>query len=134
MQDLDTNEYFVSQDVVFHENVFPFATKTQQIASLFAPAIDNVGLDLQNITMLRLGGVSEEVDDHIEQDQLSAERSDGESLGRGHHTKQPSVRLRCYVLHTMQKSSPSISTSTLRHTPSTTYPLAHFVNCQRFSM
>jgi len=79
---------------------------------------------------MKPGGEQDEVPSEAEQIQTSTE----ESLGRGQRTKQPSVRLRDYIIHIVQTLSPSIPTPTPRHPSGTAYPLAYFVNCDRFSM
>lgn len=58
-----------------------------------------------------------------------------EELGRGHHIKAPSIKLRDYVTRTVQKLSPSPSSSpSSQHTPGVAYPLTYYVNCENFSM
>jgi len=56
-----------------------------------------------------------------------------EPWGRGHCRKELSVRLRDYIVHAVQKKSPSTHSSQPQHTPSTAYPIAHDVNCANFS-
>ncbi|GJS02148.1 retrovirus-related pol polyprotein from transposon TNT 1-94 [Tanacetum coccineum] len=57
-----------------------------------------------------------------------------ENLGRGHRKKETSVRLRDYVTNTVKKKSPSRSTPPAQSRSSgTPYPIAHYVNCDRFS-
>ena len=79
-------------------------------------------------------GVFDTVSDGVQECPSSIPETVDESMGRGHRTKKPSVKLRDYVLHTVEKLSPPLSTSPPRHPPGTTYPLKHFVNCARFSM
>lgn len=59
-----------------------------------------------------------------------------DDLGRGKRTKVPSVKLRDFVTTTVRKLSPSHtpSSSTSHHSSGMPYPIAHFVNCDRFSM
>ena len=57
-------------------------------------------------------------------------------LGRGHRAKLPSTRLRDYVTNTIvapsSESSPSVfGSATSSGTP---YPLAHYINCNNFSV
>jgi hypothetical protein len=56
-----------------------------------------------------------------------------ELLGRGHRIKKPSTRLKDHVTHT---ATVSLSTSSPLHSKSsgTRYPIAHFVNCDKFSV
>nr|TKS15559.1 hypothetical protein D5086_0000032540 [Populus alba] len=54
-------------------------------------------------------------------------------LGRGHRQRYPSIRLHDYVTNTIQLS-PSRSPLDPLHSSGTPYPLAHYVNCDKFSM
>lgn len=56
-----------------------------------------------------------------------------EELGRGLRTKCPSTQLKHYVTHTIQCISPSACSSTPTSTSGTPYPIAHYVNCEKFS-
>lgn len=57
-----------------------------------------------------------------------------ENLGRRHHKKETSVRLRDYVTNTVKKMSPSCSTPPAQSQSSgTPYLIAHYVNCDKFS-
>ena len=42
LYDLNSQEYFVSRDVVFHEGVFPFADKMENISPISIPVVDNM--------------------------------------------------------------------------------------------
>ncbi|GKF31199.1 retrovirus-related pol polyprotein from transposon TNT 1-94, partial [Tanacetum coccineum] len=54
--------------------------------------------------------------------------------GRGHCKKETSVHLRYYTTNTVKKKSPSRSTPPAQSRSSRTpYPIAHYVNCDRFS-
>ena len=54
-----------------------------------------------------------------------------EQFGKGKRVKQPFVRLKDYVTHTI-RVSPSASSSFQSKSSSTPYPLAHYVNCDKF--
>ena len=54
-----------------------------------------------------------------------------EQFGKGKRVKQPSVRLKDYVTHTI-RVSPSASSSFQSKSSGTPYPLAHYVNCDKF--
>ena len=54
-----------------------------------------------------------------------------EQFGKGKRVKQPYVRLKDYVTHTI-RVSPSASSSFQSKSSSTPYPLAHYVNCDKF--
>ena len=55
-----------------------------------------------------------------------------EQFGKGKRVKQPSIRLKDYVTHTIQVS-PSASSSFQSKSSGIPYPLAHYVNCDKFS-
>lgn len=56
-----------------------------------------------------------------------------ETLGRGHRTKESSTRLRDFVTYTTQLISPSACSSTPTPSTGTFYPIAQYVNYDRFS-
>ena len=56
-----------------------------------------------------------------------------DDLGRGLRDKRPSVLLRDFVTHTVQSSSPSECSSSSTSSSDTPYPIAHYVNCNKFS-
>ena len=62
--------------------------------------------------------------------------SEGNNMGRGKHKKIVSSKLRGFVTNTMKKLSPSLSqsSSSSNYSSGTSYPIAHFVNCDRFSI
>ena len=56
-------------------------------------------------------------------------------LGRGLRSKFPNVRHKDYVTHTILQKSPSSSTDSSNGHPSgTPYPIAHYVNCNSYSL
>ncbi|GJY30199.1 retrovirus-related pol polyprotein from transposon TNT 1-94 [Tanacetum coccineum] len=58
-----------------------------------------------------------------------------EELGRGCHKKESSVRLCDFVTHTIRKASPFPSSLPVQSwSLGTPYPIAHYVNCDKFSM
>lgn len=56
-----------------------------------------------------------------------------EQIGKGKRVQQPSVRLKDYVTHTIQVS-PSARSSVQSKSSGTIYPIAHYVNCDQFSV
>lgn len=60
--------------------------------------------------------------------------SNENQLGRGQHTKIPSVKLRDYVTNTVNVISPSTRSSSSQHGSGDPYPIAHYVNCDKFSL
>jgi hypothetical protein len=135
LYDLERQDFFVSRDVVFSEDVFPFAQTTD------GPSTTDMALT-----------TSDEAHDLIPKDMLELDHSSSEPLptiapstspplaeeevnllGRGHRQRYPSVRLHEYVTNTIQLS-PSRSPLDPLHPSGTPYPLAHYVNCDKFSM
>jgi len=57
-----------------------------------------------------------------------------ELLGEGHRQKNPLVLLHDYVTHTIQKLSPFPLTPKPQHSSGNSYPIAHYVNCNIFSL
>ena len=60
--------------------------------------------------------------------------SEEELLGRGHRQKKTSILLRDYVTHSIQKLSPSSSTLIPQRSSRSPYLIAHYVNCNNFSL
>ncbi|KAK2405521.1 putative mitochondrial protein [Trifolium repens] len=55
-------------------------------------------------------------------------------LGRGLRIKKASTRLDGYVTNTVQKLSPFTSSLSSVHPSGEPYPIAHYVNCEKFSL
>ncbi|RVW73210.1 Retrovirus-related Pol polyprotein from transposon RE2 [Vitis vinifera] len=189
--DLDTKELFVSRDVKFFEDVFPFGnpgavniipdnivpTVTVEIDSDFADFVDddadlpNPQAQTQNPNLiqpepqahqdqvpyfdadldlgLREGGSAhteassaplspgQEVVPTVGLDSLGLDNtSNGQSapMGKGMRDKFPSVLLRDFVTHTVVTESPSPATPSPQHPSGTPYPIAHYINCDNFSV
>lgn len=118
--DLDNKNYFVSRDVAFFENEFPFAS-IDKISSEPTQIIENENYETQSavsehqelpleveISELR-GGTDEEnvqevgTSQVLQQDDEHEEISE-EDLGRGKRVKNPSVKLNGYVTYNVQKN------------------------------
>ena len=57
------------------------------------------------------------------------------NLGRGFRTKFPNVKHKDFVIHTIFTKSPSLpNNSSPRHPSGTPYPIAHYVNCNSYSL
>ena len=163
MFDLESGEIFVSRDVKFFENEFPFAPASDLINSNSQAADlndNNVGLDTAFSddleTVLEVG---EAAIDHGSPDRSPATipasapadflhaasavpiashadhgSSSSTTLARSDRDRHPPGWHRDYVAHTISLSSPSTSSSTPSCSSGTSYPIAHFVNCINFSM
>ncbi|XP_021746663.1 uncharacterized protein LOC110712507 [Chenopodium quinoa] len=161
--DLETVDIFVSSDVKFFENEFPFLKHDDSSATNvgFAELSNaNIGVDndfLDDLEFVLKIGKNSHVPDiathspapHTPDDVASpASPSPARTtapvtdpavplqLGRGQRPKNAPGWHRDYVAHTVSLSSPSITPSS-PSTPGssgTPYPLAHFVNCNNFSL
>ncbi|KAL6316699.1 hypothetical protein AAG906_019630 [Vitis piasezkii] len=141
--DLDTKELFVSRDVKFFEDVFPFGnpgavniipenivpTVNVEIDSDFADFVDD-DADLPNPQAQTQNPEASsaplspkpEVVPTVGLDSLGLDNtSNGQSapMGKGMRDKFPSVLLRDFVTHTVVAESPSP-------------PLPHYINCDNF--
>ena len=156
--DLEAKEFFVSRDVEFVELEFPFANDgpihkeflhNEAIAEIFEENTENVDNvsdhePTNNSLELDMGVRGGEVDEGVAEPALSPTRpastheridvTETGPFGRGHRIKQPSTRLRDYVTNTIQKLSPFCSSSSLTHSSGAPYSLAHYVNCEKFSL
>nr|GMD60533.1 retrovirus-related Pol polyprotein from transposon TNT 1-94 [Ipomoea batatas] len=95
----DTKVSFVSRDVDFFENEFPF----NQGDTTFRIEHDEIGLG----DGIKYSNEWEQGDEEGNEEQSQ--------LGRGHRVKQPSVRLRDFVTNTICKLSPSTPLPTPSH-------------------
>lgn len=95
--------------------------------------------ELQEIV---LPNVVEQHDGEVQQSHVSevphvtdtAQDVDNNGLGRGLRDKYPPVKLHDYVTHTISQNSPSTSSSKPSLPSGTPFPIAHYVNCERFSL
>ncbi|RVW97398.1 Retrovirus-related Pol polyprotein from transposon TNT 1-94 [Vitis vinifera] len=162
--DLDTKELFVSRDVKFFEDVFPFGnlgavniipdnivpTVNVEIDSDFADFVDddadlpNPQAQTQNPNLIQPEPQAHqdlspgpEVVPTVGLDSLGLDNtSNGQSapMGKGMRDKFPSVLLRDFVTHTVVAESPSPATPSPQHPSGTPYPIAHYINCDNFSI
>lgn len=147
---------FVSRDVEFVETVFPFAQgiptpEDRSITNLPHKELDEgshekaweedeAGVDVSG-GICEIGEQGEEENiDHGNGEELvrdvenHREQHGDDLLGREPRVKRPSTRLRDYVTNTIRKLSPSSSSPVPVHNPSALYPIAHYVNCDKFSL
>ena len=159
--DMDQNEFLVSRDVVFQEDVFLYAEKTKLSTDLAPPVAEYDEDWLMTSVDRGSNNVAEELDTALDthippaiEDVQTAEivtptesgdTSESipqENLGRGHQEKTQSVRLKDFVAYnavpvdpdTHHALSPSTSQSSLPAVPGTSlYPLSDFVSDDQFS-
>jgi len=155
LYDIETNEFFVSRDVKFSEIDFPFAYLPKEDLPTI-PGLGRSDVDLEEFDDLRKKDGARH-DDHVVPDAIPVqhevdvippvnntsvqepnEQDDQEFhkelLGRGHRQKIPSILLHDYVTHTIRKLSPFPLTPKLQHSSGNSYPIAHYVNCNNFSL
>uniref|UniRef100_A0A803NM80 Retroviral polymerase SH3-like domain-containing protein n=1 Tax=Cannabis sativa TaxID=3483 RepID=A0A803NM80_CANSA len=115
LYDLQTGDIFVSRDVKFHENEFPYATaSTSQVPTPSLPLPDsNVGInvdfsdDLENILVDDHATPTIGTDDVLERPSPIPLAST-DALGRGLRDKRPSVVLRDFVTHILSLTTDDI--------------------------
>ncbi|KAA8515507.1 hypothetical protein F0562_018882 [Nyssa sinensis] len=119
-QAMQKRDIFVSRDVKFHENEFPYKTvsPSQVPAYSSSPPDSNVGIDVDCLEDLESALVDDHVAPPIGTDivlnptsphvppALLSPLASADDLGRGLRDKRPSVLLRDFVTHTVQSSSP----------------------------
>ncbi|MCI11309.1 hypothetical protein A2U01_0032409, partial [Trifolium medium] len=159
--DLDTNTYFVSRDVDFFEDEFPFGHATVTFGSEAMPHMldeeavsDTEIVESEEITNDELqkgethadvrGGTSLGDGQHVENthqsedvvtDRQPENEESEEQFGRGKRAKFPSVRLRDCVTNTVQTTmSLSTRSPTSQHQSKVRYPIIHYTNCDKFSL
>ncbi|XP_074301235.1 uncharacterized protein LOC141632603 [Silene latifolia] len=139
--DIETRSIFVSRDVIFHEELFhQFDDKADTTTVIHddpiishddLPEIEqsapSAAADTVTPTAQSLGTVSE-ADTAPATDTVPAE-----NIGRGHRLKFPNSRLQGYVLDTINSPSIPDSPDSPTSLSGTSYALANFVNCNKFS-
>ncbi|KAL6330134.1 hypothetical protein AAG906_040054 [Vitis piasezkii] len=138
LYDLETDEYFVSRDVVFVETDFPFADKdvTTDDLNVYRTHNWSAGIEVDcDEGKLTNADVSAK-EGNLEDDVVEEDNTVDESLGRGQRVKVPSVHLKDYVTHTI-KSGPLVhspfQSNSLGHEP-TTYAEVAKEECWRDAM
>ncbi|KAL2903852.1 Retrovirus-related Pol polyprotein from transposon TNT 1-94 [Bienertia sinuspersici] len=173
--DMETGQIFVSRDVQWHENEFPF--EVEKNATLMEENNVNapVGTDIDFLEDLELVLVHDQMHDNQENAHVEVSLEDeihpntdmpnsplaqimptststatdepnvpspttmshggtsSNELGRGLRARRPPNWFQDYVTHTVQPS-PSSDSPAPSFSSGTPYPIAHFVNCDKFSM
>ncbi|CAH9143337.1 unnamed protein product [Cuscuta epithymum] len=155
--DLETHEYFVSRDVKFLEDQFPFAEPIPANTSEFTdhehldyalPSMYDDILDMgaadhptsipRETTLAEASSLTNSSLDHVQSDapasNLEDQPSGDTNFGRGLRTKQPSVRLKDYVTHTVIRKNPIPPSSSPSASSGTPFPISHYVSCDNFSV
>ncbi|KAK2976864.1 hypothetical protein RJ640_009315 [Escallonia rubra] len=91
--------------------------------------------DAQNVQEQPVSSAEQNVADLIAQEVRPDDEGDmEEQFGCGHRRQQASVRLRDYVTNTIRLLSPLVHSPTPQHLSGTPYPIAHYANCDKFSL
>ncbi|XP_074266507.1 uncharacterized protein LOC141589782 [Silene latifolia] len=148
--DLSTGDMFVSRDVYFYENSFPYSSPTPARAtpSPASPLMDDEPeenppvhppIEEPPVTELPDTDPPEANPSEVETSPSTAQpiSTSSEDMGRGRRIKIPSTRLRGFVVGTTAdpESAPSSpeSSSSPSSSSGTSYALANYINCHKFS-
>ncbi|KAJ3704232.1 hypothetical protein LUZ61_007937 [Rhynchospora tenuis] len=151
--DLETSEFVVSRDVIFSEHEFPFDKQfnleTNSSSGALIPrtvdvhgdnddiqyvleSIEERGSNCENAQQNDAAvGMADQSADEIAPIELQEE---GQTQPAAHEqrVRKPSTRLKDYICYTARVDS-SVVADNLLLTSGTAYPIARYVNCNRFS-
>ncbi|KAL2940785.1 Retrovirus-related Pol polyprotein from transposon TNT 1-94 [Bienertia sinuspersici] len=151
--DLDTHEIFISRDVRFHEDVFPFAQPSPAPNAVLLESSGDVPVEWEmaagtgqppdpppsRVSAQQAEAASTPITAHSDSfssaDHGREPSSHGstEELGRGHRVRHPPGHLKDYICHSA-RYSPPISTSLNSSVSSgTRFPIANYVQYSNFS-
>ncbi|KAJ3685421.1 hypothetical protein LUZ61_014585 [Rhynchospora tenuis] len=142
--DLETSEFIVSRDVIFSENEFPFdkqsAVQTHDSGNaLLTPEMivhcndDDVEYVIESSEAK--GSCENEQMCNVEaevEEQSANEEAQLQPEGREQRVRRPSTRLKDYICYTARVDSSTVHDELIRSS-NTPYPIANYVNCDRFS-
>lgn len=155
LYDLDTKTFFVSRDVKFFEDIFPYvdinlqtqpnAPTLNELPNYFEPEdpiFDQPTVESQPTTeqpTVESQPTSEQSSHgqpipehpHNASSLQSSIAATEDQLGRGHRENFPSVLLRDFISHT--RTVPSHSHPTSSVSSGNPYPIAHYITCDKFS-
>ncbi|CAH9097073.1 unnamed protein product [Cuscuta epithymum] len=107
--DWHTGEIFVSRDVIFHEDDFPFSTPMHEPQVVLAPDSTTTPMVVDPDPVVVTPAAAEPPPTAPTNATTVPAQSETESLGRGLRSRRPSILLRDFVTHHVQKLSPSPS-------------------------
>jgi hypothetical protein len=101
--------------------------------------VDDENVDREEIIIAELPREESHDDvrggNNLESEQTVTNKENEEQFGRGKRTKIPSIKLRGYVTNTVQTSkNASTGSPTSQHQSKVRYPIAHYTNCEKFSL
>ncbi|RVW46394.1 Retrovirus-related Pol polyprotein from transposon TNT 1-94 [Vitis vinifera] len=107
LYDLETDEYFVSRDVVFVETDFPFTDKdvTTDDLNVYRTHNWSVGIEVDCDEGELTNAYVSAKEGNLEDDVVEEDNTVDESLGRGQRVKVPFVHLKDYVTHTIKSEA-----------------------------
>ena len=141
--DLEQEVMFISRDLTFQENKFPYAETSQQSPAAISPIVisssDNEDIMEQSYLEEATGSVhlvatETELTEHTETKHTELEPSQ-EHLGRDHRTKTQSSRYRDFMVSsvTIPPLSPSLPSSTPQPSSGSLFPLSDYLSYDQFS-
>ncbi|KAJ3704813.1 hypothetical protein LUZ61_008518 [Rhynchospora tenuis] len=151
--DLETSEFAASRDVIFSENEFPFDKKSDLLAvprngfmsqEMIMHGVDDEapyvwenseerGSHCENNhpSKVEVEGLEQHVDGEA-QAQTPGHEVQAQPAGRKQRVRRPSTRLNDYICYTARVGSSAVDDE-LNRMSNTPYPIAKYVNCDRFS-
>lgn len=147
--DLEQEIVFVSRDVTFQEDVFPYSVQNSepapQISPIAVPSSDNedtLAVDENEPTAPLAITEPENTESETEnaapepETEHTETETAQENMGRGHRTKTPSSRYRDFVIHSataIPLISPSLPSSTPLPSLGSLFPMSDFLSYHRIS-
>lgn len=137
--DLDTREFFVSRDVKFFEDIFPYvdmqdiANNEDATTAERSPSYHDILIDDEQPAHVQQGYEQQTPNSSAYPDLTPEPQPDSTpQMGRGQREKFTSVLLKDFVTHTTAVQSPSLATP-LPQSSGKPYPIIHYINCGNFS-
>ncbi|KAJ9549184.1 hypothetical protein OSB04_021727 [Centaurea solstitialis] len=130
--DLDTQDFFVSRDVKFFEDIYPFEAISEEDGEFDHDS--SVPPTQQTTEVIPPSVANDEQTQEMDDPQSSETNLEPSTLGRGMRNKMPSFKLRDFVAQTVVHESPSQPSPAPQPSSGTSFPITHYVNCERFSM
>ncbi|XP_010278082.1 PREDICTED: uncharacterized protein LOC104612388 [Nelumbo nucifera] len=156
LYDLDTNEFFVSRDVVFSEHIFPYkAVVSESLNPGVAEQPSVCNNDAQFFDDHEANSAENSNDESTPEEDVTPEargsgedlneqregnvnlesNSEGKNLGRGCRERRPPEKLKDYICHTAQHiNDPLADHATSYHSSGASYPITRYVTCTNFSL
>lgn len=144
--DLEQETVFISRDVEFQENIFPYSDKKTPIQDEETLVTGPSYINNEEISEVEIIGPSTientETESHDEETETTSTQNEDpiitepENMGRGQRTRMPSSRLRDYVVNTVTTIpvvTPSLPSSAPQPPSGSLFPLSDYLSYDRFS-